>query len=329
MGSAWGKPGAAYQQGAPFTMLMHADTPLRLLKGKRIDREADVHVSLPRADKGQVSAFAAVLFVDVANHDSGANAYCKRATERIDRDLATHADRLRVGLRTRDFRDNWKTGHHTWFRTMEGSWCLLGRVKTIDHYYATGVRMIGLTWQGDHDFATSSVYRGSVGLTALGRRAVQRMNELGIAVDVSHMSDRAVEDVLSLSKAPVFASHSNARALCDVRRNLTDDHIARIAKTGGIVGVNFYPPHLRKSGTATLQDVVRHIEHIRDVGGIESVGLGSDFDGIRHGPAGLESAAQLPALRRTLSERGFSQADIAAIFGGNFLRAFEQVERSD
>lgn len=308
-------------------MLMHADTPLRLLKGKRIDREDDVHVSLPRADKGQVSAFAAVLFVDLAHHESGAEAYCKRATERIDRDLADHADRLRVGLRSRDFRDNWRTGHHTWFRTLEGSWCLLGRVETLDHYYATGVRMIGLTWHDDHAFATSHGYRGPVGLTDLGRRAVRRMNELGIAVDVSHMSDRAVDDVLAASRAPVFASHSNARALCDDSRNLTDDHIARIAKTGGVVGINFYTAHLRKGGRATLQDVVRHIEHIRDVGGIGSVGLGSDFDGIPRGPEGLETAAQLPALRRALSERGFSDADVAAIFGGNFLRAFEQVER--
>jgi len=325
--AGWGDPGAAFLKGAPFTIFMHADTPLRLLKGKSLDKESDVHMSLDRVRKGQLSAFAAVLFVDSKYHEQGAPYYCQRATKKIDSVLSEHADVLRVGLTSGDFEKNWKTGHLTWFRTLEGSWCLQGKLASIDEYYATGIRMIGLTWQDDHDFATSWTYYGHVGLTALGRKAVQRMNELGIIVDVSHMSDRAVEDVLSVAKAPVFASHSNARAICDHPRNLKDDQIRSIAATGGVVGANFYALHLRKKGKATLADVVQHIKHIRDVGGIESVGLGSDFDGISKGPEGLETAAELPKLRKALEDEGFTAAEIAAIFGGNFLRAFGEVER--
>lgn len=323
----WGEPGAAFQKGAPFSILMHADTPLRLLKGKSFDKESDVHMSLDRVRKGQLSAFAAVLFVDSKYHEEGAPYYCQRATKKIDSELSEHADVLRAGLEAKDFEKNWKSGHLTWFRTLEGSWCLQGKVASIDSYYATGIRMIGLTWQDDHDFATSWTYYGHVGLTAIGRQAVQRMNQLGIIVDVSHMSDRAVEDVLSVAKAPVFASHSNARAVCDHPRNLKDDQIRKIAATGGIVGINFYTLHLRKKGKATVADVVQHIKHIRDVGGIDCIGLGSDFDGINKGPEGLETSAELPNLRKALEDEGFTASEIAAIFGGNFLRAFADVER--
>ncbi len=308
-------------------MLMHADTPYQLLKGKRMGARQDVHMSLDRVRAGRVSAFAAVLYVDGKYHEGGAPAYCRRATARIDAVLDEHADRIRPALRVQDFEKNWRSGHHSWMRTVEGSWCLQGEVDAIDRHHAAGFRMIGLTWRDDHDFATSWSYHGHTGLTNLGRAAVKRMNDLGIAVDVSHMSDPAIEDVLSVSRTPVFASHSNARAVCDHPRNLKDDHIRAIAKTGGIVGVNFYPMHLRKDGNASVADVIAHIRHIRDVGGLPCVGLGSDFDGIRRGPRGLSSAADLPNLRKALQDDGVDEQEIAAIFGGNFLRAMAEVER--
>lgn len=323
---AWGPSGAAFLADTPFTMLMHADTPYQLLKGKRIDRETDVHLSLTRIRKGKLAAFAAVLFVDGKYQKEGALSYCNRAVERVDTVLREHSDLLRPALGVGDFETNWKSGHASVMRTMEGSWCLDGRIGSIDAYHAKGFRMIGLTWQDDHDFATSWTYHGPTGLTALGKKAIARLNQLGIIVDVSHMSDRAIDDVLAEAKAPVIASHSNARAVCDHPRNLTDEHIRRIAATGGVVGINFYDLHLRKAGRAKLQDVVRHIVHVRNVGGLDCVALGSDFDGISRGPEGLETAAELPNLANALRAEGFKGEEIAAIFGGNFLRALRSVE---
>jgi membrane dipeptidase len=307
---------------------MHADTPYQLMKGKSMEKETDVHMSFERLRKGQVSAFAAVLFVESKFHEQGAASYCGRATKKIDDLLETQSDKVRPALAAADFEDNWRSGHVSLLRTLEGSWCLGGNETSIDALHASGIRMIGLTWENDHDFATSWTYHGHVGLTARGRKAVARMNELGIAVDASHMSDRAVEDVLAASKAPVFATHSNARSVCNHPRNLKDEHIRAIAGTGGIIGVNFYPLHLVKGGRATIADVVKHIRHLRDVGGIGSVGLGSDFDGIGRGPSGLETAAELPNLRKALLEDGFTEEEVASIFGGNFLRAMAGVERA-
>lgn len=327
MEPTWGPAGAPLDKDAPFTILMHADTPYQLMKGKRIDAPKDVHLSLERVRAGHLSAFAAVLFVEKKFHDQGATQYCMRATAKIDALLATHASELRPATSTGEFEANWRSGHRSLFRTVEGSWCLHGKTA-FDDLHASGVRMIGLTWEGDHDFATSWVDYGRVGLTARGKQAVMRMNELGIAVDVSHMSDRAVDDVLAVAKAPVFASHSNARAVCNHPRNLKDDHIRAICASGGVVGMNFYPLHLRKSGKANLSDVVAHVRHVRDVGGLGCVGLGSDFDGIARGPEGLETPAELPNLRKALIDNGFTNEEVAAIFGGNFLRAMRGVERA-
>lgn len=321
-----GEPGADYLRHGPFTMLMHADTPYRLMQGKSIDRESDVHLSVPRIRRGGVGAFSAVLFVEGRYQRKGAADYCARATSKIGQVIEQHADLLAAGRSADDFVRNWRAGRTTVLRAIEGSWCLGGRVEAIDEQYALGVRMIGLTWEGDHEFATSWADSSGKGLTELGRRAVERMNQVGIIVDVSHMSNASVNDVLSIARAPVFASHSNARALATVPRNLNDDHLRRIAQSGGIIGLNLYPPHLRAKGNATVADAVAQIRYLRDLVGIQAIGLGSDFDGIAQGPAGLETAGELPNLRAALAESGFSADDIAAVFGGNFLRALRNVE---
>ena len=308
-------------------MLMHTDLPYRLMKGGSVDDERDMHLSLPRVRKGGIGAFAAALFVDDKHRKQGAAAYCKRATRRIDDMLKQHERELAPALRVEDFEKNWRAGRTSVLRTIEGSWCFQGRVDAIDEYYAIGVRMVGLTWQGDHDFATSWTDGSATGLTAAGRLAVDRMNRLGVAVDVSHMSNRAIDDVLASARAPVFASHSNARGICGHLRNLTDDHLRRIAASGGVIGISLYPLHLRMGGNATVDDVVAHVRYIRDLVGVGAISLGSDFDGIERGPKGLETPAELPVLRRAMLDAGFSETDVAAMFGGNFLRAMLEVER--
>jgi membrane dipeptidase len=159
-------------------------------------------------------------------------------------------------------------------------------------------------------------------LTSLGAEFVKVCNELGIIIDVSHLSERAFWDVVALSEKPVIASHSNARALCDHPRNLTDLQIQAIVESGGVIGVTFVPMFLRADGHAKIKDVLDHIRHICSLGGGNNVMLGSDFDGIDHYVEGLSHPGELESLRQAMLGR-FSESQTERIWSGNavsFLR---------
>jgi membrane dipeptidase len=155
-------------------------------------------------------------------------------------------------------------------------------------------------------------------------------------VDISHVSDKTFYDALETSRAPIFASHSSCRAISPSPRNLTDDMIRALAKKGGVVQINFDCGYLNAAALkapkgkarASLADVVLHIDHAVKVGGVDAVGLGSDFDGVDCVPEGLASVEQWPNLTRALLEKGYAAADIRKIYGENTLRLMEQVERT-
>jgi membrane dipeptidase len=155
------------------------------------------------------------------------------------------------------------------------------------------------------------------------------MNRLGMMVDVSHASDRAVDDILAASKRPVFASHANARALAKVNRNLTDERIRRICKGGGVVGVNFHVPHLTPKGSADAKDVAAHAQWIKKLGGEGCAAVGGDLDGRIKMPTGLEDAAKLQELVPALREEGFSPAGVEGALYGNFIEYWKRVEAAD
>jgi membrane dipeptidase len=197
-----------------------------------------------------------------------------------------------------------------------------------------------LTHSNANNWADSSGARPRHnGLTEFGREVVQEMNRLGMIVDISHVSDKTFWDVLSVSKAPVFASHSSARALAGIARNMTDEMIRALAEKGGVVQINFGCDFVsqasadarrakRKVPRAKLEDVVAHIEHVVKVAGIDAVGLGSDFDGVDCVPIGLDDVSQFPNLTRALLERGYTAEQIQKIYGGNTLRLMRAVEQA-
>jgi membrane dipeptidase len=143
------------------------------------------------------------------------------------------------------------------------------------------------------------------------------------------VADKTFYDALETSQAPLIASHSSTRALTDVPRNMTDDMIRALAKKGGVIQINFYCPFItrRPDGHASIEDVVAHIDHVRQLAGIDAIGIGSDFDGIECAPQGLEDVSKFPALTRALLEKGYSPSDIKKIYGGNTLRLMRAVER--
>jgi len=325
----WGVSAAGFLADSTYSMLLHADTLMQLMDGRDIAQTPGLQISLPAIRLGKLAAFTAALYVPTEVRRAGkTKSYCRRAPLLLDEVMQVHGEVLRPALSLEDLRRNWREGAVSVWKSVEGSWCLDDGLASIERMYDWGVRMIGLTWHNDHRFATSWSHRGEEGLTELGLAAVKRMNELGIAVDVSHMGDAAIADVLRVARAPVIASHSNCRALCNHRRNLTDEQIRAIAGTGGVIGVNFYSPFLKRGGNASLADVVAHLNHLRAIGGIDCVAIGSDFDGVfGRIPPSLETAAGLPRLREALAAGGFSKRDLRLVFGGNFLRALAEIEK--
>lgn len=212
----------------------------------------------------------------------------------------------------------------TWF-SLEGAAPLAGDRSAARTWVERGVRLFGLVHTKDNALATSSSGPGpkTAGLTAAGRDLVHDVDRAGGIVDVSHASDAAVADVLAEAAkdgAPVVATHSDARALDPHPRNLSDELIRGIARSGGVVGVNFHSRFLSQRGRATIDDVVRHVEHLVRVAGAEHVAIGSDFEGDIEPPVGLASVRGFPRLFAALRRAGMSSGDVARVFGGNALR---------
>lgn len=291
------------------------------------------HVDLPRLVQAGVGIQFMALFSDPQHQEEG---YALKALEMIGRFYAglEAASRRAVApslgvVRTREDVDRAKEGF--WgLLAIEGGEAIGTSLDALYAFYRLGVRSLGLVWNRPNPLGDGvGAGESAGGLTAFGKKVVKALHELGMLVDVSHLSERGFWDVINVARGPVIASHSNAKALCGHPRNLTDDQIRAIAETGGVVGVNLYPPFLSTAGQATIDDVVRHIEHIAAVGGIECVGLGTDFDGIDTCPAGLEDVTKLPALAAALKGRGFDGLFIDRVMGGNWARVLRAVLPSE
>jgi membrane dipeptidase len=198
--------------------------------------------------------------------------------------------------------------------SIEGLHDIEGKIANLDVLYAAGFRMAGFAHFFDNDVAGSMHGVKKGGLTPLGRQVVRRMETLGMVVDVAHASHAAIADVLAMATRPVVFSHGGVQATCNVNRNLTNDEIRGIARTGGLIGVGYWSGAICSTNP---QDVVRAIAHVRDLVGIDYVGLGSDFDGAT--TTGFD-ASQVAAVTQALLKFGFSETDIRKVMGGNVLR---------
>lgn len=209
--------------------------------------------------------------------------------------------------------------------SVEGGEILGESLFMLDIIYQLGVRALGLTWNQRNALADGAGERTHSRLTRLGESVIHRMNELGMVIDVSHLNEEGFYHVLELSDDPIIASHSCAYELCQHSRNLKNEQLKALSRNRGLIGVNFYPYFLNNEGKANLNDVVRHISHIADIAGVDSIGLGSDFDGIDKAPDGLEHVGKYPDLAEALSQAGFSQSEIEQIFYKNFMRLLMNV----
>ena len=233
---------------------------------------------------------------------------------------------------------------------LEGASPLETEISYLRNFYRLGLRCLGLTHDVRNSLGDGVRELSAGGLTHFGVSVVEECNNLGIVVDVSHLSDKGTEDVLKVSKHPIVASHSNARALCPHPRNLPDHLIRDIASRGGMVAFHALNAFISTDARPTFDQLLRHIAHIAEIGGVDCIGIGPDFmenwdptvftavsarssrvNGIPVGkldwqyPEGIRSNADLPNLTAGLLRTGFSEADVVKFLGGNWMRVFDTV----
>ena len=235
------------------------------------------------------------------------------------------SDTLAFAGNYKELEANQKAGKISAFLTIENGCPVDGRMENIKRYYEMGVRLMTLTWNDANCFGyPHSTKREEMekGLTDFGKEAVSYMQELGMIVDVSHLSDGGFYDVADVAKRPFVASHSNCRALSPATRNLTDDMIRVLAEHGGVAGINFEPSFLNKDITdevSRISCMCDHVEHFINVGGIECVGIGTDFDGIG-GQFEIADCTAMERLFEKLKRRGIHEDALDKIAWGNVAR---------
>jgi membrane dipeptidase len=324
----------------------HNDVPSRTVDGFDIGSRAPKgHTDVARLRAGGVGAvfFSVYVAAGYANGNRSAN----RALQMIDTVrhdiIERYPNEFMAALRADDIEAAHRQGKIAALMGLEGGHAIEDSLRLLRDYYRLGVRYMTLTHANTNGWADSSGDMDKPGiahhngLTDFGKQVVREMNRLGMLVDISHVADKTFWDVLAVSGPPPFASHSSCRAFCSAPRDMTDEMIVALAKKGGVVQINFECSFLtqaardaslakRPQPPATLADVVKHIDHVVQIAGIDAVGIGSDFDGVDCVPTGLEDVSKFPNLTRALLEKGYTAEQIRKIYGGNILRVMRAAE---
>jgi membrane dipeptidase len=300
--------------GGLFAVFVPSNEPEGALDELMRSAQYDAPLSIPtELTYAQAYAFRLiVLLMRIARESKGAVRVCRSAAE------------LRQAI---------KDGALATVLHTEGAEPIDADFRMLEILHAAGLRSLGIVWSRQNIFGHGVPFRfpsspdTGPGLTDAGKALVKACNELGILIDLSHITERGFWDVASLSQAPLVASHSNAHALCGHSRNLTDRQLAAIRESGGIVGINFATCFLRADGRINadtpLETVVRHADYLIDKLGVEGVGLGSDFDGAII-PKEMETAAGLPKLVEAFRAAGYDEATLKALCAENWLRVLKR-----
>ena len=319
-------------------MDMHCDTIYEICaarqRGEAISlRKNHLLVDLEKMKQGGYSVQNFALFIE---QEQGRSSFdkVKELLSVFQSEMEQNSDFVGMVTTTEEIMENERAGKLSALLTVEGGEACEGDIDKLQYLYQQGVRMMTLTWNYPNEIGYPNFKEGfdfftpntEDGLTQKGFEIVDEMERMGIIIDVSHLSDAGFYDVLRYTKQPFVASHSNARAVCPWVRNLTDDMIWELANRGGVIGLNYCADFLRQQllQDATLEDIARHAKHIANVGGVECIGLGSDFDGI---PAyqGMPRTERIYELADVLEQYGFRQSEIDKIFYQNAFRVYKEV----
>ncbi len=318
---------------------MHCDTVYMLLKKRREGEAANLlentlHMDLQKMKQGDYLLQNFAMFVH-QNETDKLYDECKAEYAVFADEMEKNKELISQVFSYRDIEKNMAEGRISALLTVEEGEVCQGEIKKLEELYQLGVRMMTLVWNYDNSLSTSASdhtlpaprrYRGNrPGLTETGMEFVQRMEDLGMIPDVSHMSDAGIADMLSITEKPFVASHSNARSLCPHQRNLTDDFLKRMGNKGCVIGANFFSRFLKKDAEFTeIEWIADHIFYMVNAAGSESVGLGSDFDGIECGLE-MKDCSGIQTLADVLSRRGMSDEQIERVFYKNVLRLYREL----
>jgi membrane dipeptidase len=323
---------------------------------------------IPRLRAGGVGAQFWSVYVPVALQGQAATRAVLEQIDLVHRMVARYPDTFEMARTADDIDRIVKAGRIASLLGMEGGHAIDSSLGTLRMMHALGAAYLTLTHSDNVPWADASTDTPQLGgLSRFGEEVVLEMNRLGMLVDLSHVSTDTMADALRVSRAPVIFSHSSARAICDHPRNVPDDVLVRLKTNGGVAMVTFVPSFIAPEGgrryplqlatlrrlrkahpndparveagmqawykahpdpVATLAMVADHIDHMRQVAGIDHVGIGSDFDGIQSTPVGLEDVSKYPALAAELLRRGYSEGDVQKVLGQNVLRVMRDVERT-
>lgn len=314
-----------------LTVDSHVDTPMWFTEDFSIaQRESTSKVTLPKMEEGRLDGVFMVAYLKQGDRDNASLLHAtQKATDiiaQIKKQISDNRNSISLAICPEDLIRNKQEGKKTIFLGIENGYAIGKDITNVARFKNMGVSYITLSHNGDNDLCDSARGTGEHnGLSELGRQVVAEMNRLGIMIDISHTSEKTVYDVLELSKTPVIASHSSAKALCDHPRNLTDDQLKAIAKAGGVVQVCFYHGFLSSKPEATLHDAIRHIDYMVKLIGADHVGIGSDFDG-DGGIRGCDAANELINITRELLRMGYTHGDLEKIWGGNLFRVMRAVQ---
>lgn len=306
----------------------HCDSPMMFDEGTHFfEKNPKMLVDLHKMNLGRQDASFMVAYLKQEGRDE---ASLKAAVSKADRLLDLIEERIgecggKAALATtpEELWQNKFKGVKSVVRGIENGYAIGLDIDNVDRFRSRGVAYMTLCHNGDNDICDS--HKGNHehnGLSEFGKRVVERMNRVGMMVDLSHASEKSFWDALECSSRPIICSHSSSRALCDHTRNLTDEQMRALAESGGVAQVCMYGGFLnKKEEDATVNDAVRHIMHMIDVMGVDHVGIGSDFDG-GGGIPGLEDASWFVSLTGRLMAQGLTDEQLSLLWGGNFLRVW-------
>lgn len=320
------------------TIDMHCDTLMRAYFRDKDDLftcpEFDLDISR-MIESGMMAQFFAIfvpsakVYARYEKEYKGDDEYIDKCASIFNHTVQKHADVLAKATSAKEILDNYAGHKVSAILTMEDGVAVQGDMKKLDYFHSLGVRALSLTWNYENCFGYPNSKDPEImqkGLKDFGKDAVKHMQEIGMLVDVSHLSDGGFYDVYKLSKVPFIATHSNARALCNHSRNMTDDMILKLHEKGGVMGINICPDFLddtpgnKDSKISRLCDM---IEHEKEIAGIEVCAIGTDIDGT-HGNFEMKGPCDSNKLFDELICRGFSTSDIEKIAYKNIIRVMNE-----
>lgn len=307
-----------------YSIDLHCDTASRLLYENFKLKESECKVDIKKLKKANAKAQVFAHFIELNIVDNPYTEF-KKMYSNFMKELEENKNDIELVTNLLELEEVNNKGKIGAFLSIEEGEVLEGKIERVKEIYDMGIRFITLTWNFKNSigYPNAGFKYKDYGLTEKGKEIVEEMERVGIIPDCSHLSDGGFYDLVDICKKPFIATHSNARAITDHSRNLTDEMIVKLANKGGVMGLNFCATFLGNEKVPSINSMISHVKHIKNVGGIDVLALGTDFDGIGN-EVEVENIGEIGKLRDALLKEGFTNSEIDKIFYGNIKRVLKE-----